>query len=330
MPLAHLPLHRSERRADTPTLQRVRSLLPSLDALPLPGSGATLDRWQGLAALARDDLSVARLAEGHADARAILVELGRADLLADGELWGVWAAEPARLRAERTTDGWRLTGDKRWCSGSAHLDRALVTATTEAGPRLFVVVPDPGWMDPTSWTPMGMAATASETAVLRSVEVPQTAAVGGIEAYVQRPGFGHGGAGVAACWWGGARAVVDALHRASPDAGDHVAAALGTAITSLAAGASLLRWGAARIDDHPDDRADADRTAAILRLGVERAARTVVDEAVAALGASGLCHDPAHSARVADLTVYLSQLSRFRAATGVGRSAAGRPLDLDL
>ncbi|WP_220377963.1 hypothetical protein [Streptomyces inhibens] len=35
--------------------------------------------------------------------------------------------------------------------------------------------------------------------------------VGDIESYVRRPGFQHGGIGVAACWLGGARAVAGAL-----------------------------------------------------------------------------------------------------------------------
>ena len=44
--------------------------------LPLPGSGATRERLAALAGLAGEDLSLARLGEGHADAVAILAELG--------------------------------------------------------------------------------------------------------------------------------------------------------------------------------------------------------------------------------------------------------------
>ena len=47
--------------------------------LPLPGGGRTRERWAVLADLAGEDLSLARLAEGHADALAILAELGAAD-----------------------------------------------------------------------------------------------------------------------------------------------------------------------------------------------------------------------------------------------------------
>ena len=45
--------------------------------LPLPGGGRTWERWAVLADLAGEDLSLARLSEGHADALAILAELGR-------------------------------------------------------------------------------------------------------------------------------------------------------------------------------------------------------------------------------------------------------------
>jgi hypothetical protein len=44
--------------------------------LPLPGSGSTWRRWAALADLAEKDLSMARLGEGHADAAAVLAELG--------------------------------------------------------------------------------------------------------------------------------------------------------------------------------------------------------------------------------------------------------------
>jgi hypothetical protein len=61
--------------------------------LPLPGGGRTRERWAVLAGLAGEDLSLARLAEGHADALAILSELGAA-LPPAGTRWGVWAAQP--------------------------------------------------------------------------------------------------------------------------------------------------------------------------------------------------------------------------------------------
>src|SRR5690242_35966 len=69
--------------------------------LPLPGSGRTWERWAVLADLAGEDLSVARLSEGHADALAILAELG-AGAPPAGSRWGVWAAQPVAGQAGLT------------------------------------------------------------------------------------------------------------------------------------------------------------------------------------------------------------------------------------
>jgi len=308
-------------------LEKVRAAVGELDQLPLPGGGGTIERWRALAGRGREDLSVARLAEGHADARAILHELVH-DVPAG--LLGVWAAQPDLLRAEPDGDGWVLRGEKAWCSGSLAIDRALVTATAPDGPRLFVVGPGGLEIVPGSWTPMGMEATRSDTLVFDGVRVGADDAVGGPGAYVDRPGFGHGGCGVAAVWWGGADGVVDALRRAAarPGAPDDVLAALGEATAGLEAAWAALATAATEIDAHPGDRDRADRRALSVRLTVERAARHALDVTTRALGASALCHQPEHAARVADLTVYLSQMHPFRSAVVLGRAVvegSGRP-----
>ena len=87
--------------------------------LPLPGSGRTWERWAAFADLAGEDLSLARLGEGHADAVAILAELGGPPP-APGSRWGVWAANPPgpSLEAVKAGGGWRLRGTKQYCSGA--------------------------------------------------------------------------------------------------------------------------------------------------------------------------------------------------------------------
>jgi hypothetical protein len=103
--------------------------------LPLPGSGWTRERWAALAALAEEDLSLARLAEGHSDADAILAELG-ASPLPVGTRWGVWAAQPPGpgLIATRIGHGWRLDGIKQYCSGARSCTDALVTGGGDGRP----------------------------------------------------------------------------------------------------------------------------------------------------------------------------------------------------
>src|SRR5579859_7555937 len=131
--------------------------------LPLPGSGRTRARWAAFADLAGEDLSVARLAEGHADAVAILPE----------------------LEARRDGANWRLRGTKRYCSGARICTHALVTAIAPDGKRLFAVdttalAPVPG-----SWPATGMA--GSDTLDVHFADVPGQP-VGAPGGYVERPG----------------------------------------------------------------------------------------------------------------------------------------------
>ena len=97
--------------------------------LPLPGSGQTAKRWRKLAALAEIDVVAGRLAEAHADATAILADLG-AEPPKPGEFWAVWAAESAEVTlAVDEVDGIaELNGSKSWCSGAGLCTHALVTA----------------------------------------------------------------------------------------------------------------------------------------------------------------------------------------------------------
>ena len=143
LPRRHPPgLASGPRRPGRPDggLGQRRRWTPGLLDLPLPGRGATAERLAGLADLGTVDLDLARLAEAHTDAAAI-----RADLGFDGPddgLWGVWAANPPAdplLARPDGRPGGVLAGTKPWCSGAGCCDRALVTARTDDGYRLFAV-----------------------------------------------------------------------------------------------------------------------------------------------------------------------------------------------
>jgi alkylation response protein AidB-like acyl-CoA dehydrogenase len=315
--------HRSEAVA---AVEWLRSARPELSALPLPGRGQTAQRWRCFMATGRRNLAWARLAEGHADAIAILTELGRPDLVGGG-CWGVWAAEPHRLRAHCRGAAWTLTGEKRWCSGSSSLDRALVTATAEDGPRLFVV--DPAMLEAVagSWPAIGMAATMSETMSF-DVEIPREHAVGEPGDYVSRPGFWHGAMGVAACWSGGTLAVADRL-LASVRAGQRddsaMRRALGRVRARLDTIAERLDVAADTIDRHPFVDPDELRERALsLRLTVEECARAVIDDVTVACGASALAYDDAFARAVTDLTLYIRQLDRHRDELELGAATERR------
>ena len=108
------------------------------EELPLPGAGATPERHRRLFAVAREDVSLAKLAEAHWDAQAILAEAGRTP--APGALYAVWASEvPGReVMLERAADGFVLRGTKGFSSGAGLVDRALVTVASPE-PRLIEV-----------------------------------------------------------------------------------------------------------------------------------------------------------------------------------------------
>jgi alkylation response protein AidB-like acyl-CoA dehydrogenase len=286
--------------------------------LPLPGAGRTLERWTALAELSAADLVLGRLAEAHADAVAILAELGGA---APDGLWGVWAAEPptARVEAVRTGGGWVLEGRKAWCSGALVLDAALVSAHADDGRRLFAVdvadvVPVPG-----TWAAVGMAASGSVAVDLDRVPARP---VGGPGAYLDRPGFWHGGAGVAACWYGGALGAARVLLTAARERAlsPHALAHLG-AVDALVTGlAAHLAVAASEVDADPDGPG-AQQRAVRLRARVEAGATEVLDRVGRALGAAPVCLDPVHARRVADLPVYLRQSHAEADLAGLGELA---------
>jgi alkylation response protein AidB-like acyl-CoA dehydrogenase len=293
--------------------------------LPLPGHGRTRVRWAALAGLAESDLSLARLAEGHADALAILDELGGPAPSA-GSRWGVWAAMPPGpgLTAAHDDGTWWLDGTKQYCSGARVCTHGLVTAQTPEGVRLFAaeVAADGVRPVPGSWPAVGMA--GSDTLDVRFRRVPATA-VGAPGGYVNRPGFAHGGVGVAACWYGGARAVARPLLAAARqrDVGPHAFAHLGAIDIALRGVAAALDQAADEIDGDPLDRKDAGpRRALRVRALTEAAATEVLDRVGRALGAGPLGHDAGHARRVADLVVYLRQHHAERDLEQLGRLVA--------
>jgi alkylation response protein AidB-like acyl-CoA dehydrogenase len=291
--------------------------------LPLPGGGRTAERLAALRAWGEADLVFARLAEGHADALAILAELGGPRPV--GARWGVWAAVPRSLTATREGGGWRINGERPWCSGARSCTHALVTAAAPDGVRLFAVTLDRATATPLdgTWPAVGMA--GSESLTVRFHDVPGEP-VGGPDDYVRRPGFWHGGIGVAACWYGGAVGVARTLwsaaakdHAARNSAakdhagkdpaakglGPHALAHLGAVDATLVASGALLDLAAEAIDADP--KGDAQLLAARVRASVAATVTEVLDRVGRALGAGPLCRDRAHARRVADLTVYVRQ-----------------------
>lgn len=279
-------------------------------ALPLPGQGATPLRHEVLANWGKKDLSLARVAEAHTDAVAILAEAGcppRSDML-----YGVWASDgPAsRLIAKRRSDDtWRLEGTKQFCSGATFLDAALVTAHDETGVLLFdLSLSDPDIrVQPSQWKNAALADTATVPVEFSGVEVASAKMLGRTDWYLRRPGFWHGAVGPAACWAGGALSLIDAagtLRRKDP----HSRAQLG-ALQALGWGLhAILEQAGREIDADPDDLRGRARVRALeVRHLIERACTEVLDRFGRATGPQLLAHDEQVARQYGALALYIRQ-----------------------
>jgi hypothetical protein len=225
--------------------------------VPLPGRGETSRRLAALARWSRSDPQFAAIAAGHAAAVAILAELGGP--APSGRLWGVWTDEADSVKAVLHHGGWALSGVRYGCAGVEVCERALVTAATGTGNQLFAIdVAD------------------TETLPLDGIHLNATRGtpVGGVGAYVSRPGYGHGLIDEAAARYGEASAAGQALLQSvgndpDPEALEH----LGAVDVALHSAYCLLADAATAVDADP--AAVSPRLAMRVRLGVNAAAAVV-------------------------------------------------------
>lgn len=302
-------------------------VLDGLGELPRPGAGATLERWRALAVVAAHDLALVKLYEGHTDALAILAEAGEPVPRRD-KTWGMWAAESpgARVTFEHSGEtACSLSGTKAWCSGARLLDAALLTIWAADGRGPFLARVDLAQagvsFDDLSWQAVGMS--ASDSVTVRFDRVPARL-VGAERFYLSRPGFWQGGIGVAACWYGGACAIAEALRDSATEAGDkagwHRLLALGILDRVLTTSSALLREAAHWVDAHP--RADAQTWALRTRAAADEACGLVLHHATRALGATPLCLDAEFARRAVDLPVFVRQCHGDRDLAVLGERVA--------
>lgn len=331
VPMTEVRLHQFLASFDPQTLREspfevlTELIAQRLDRLPLPGKGQTWTRWHALAQVSGFDLSLGKLFESHADALAILAELGEGEP-ASSTSWGVWCAESKEQRVTAwPAQGRRvkLSGAKAWCSGAAHLSHALASARTPEGERVLVSVglAQSGIdIDETPWHSPGMANT--RTATVRFEGAIGTL-IGEPGQYLSRPGFTHGAAGIAACWYGAAHAIAVYLRDRLPQACDPCRAAqLGAIDAYLNAASSVLHDCAMRIDAQPNEAGL--RHSLRARLIVEEAANKVLTGAARALGAGPLCTDPWYAQMMTDLPVFLRQSHAERDLARLGELALAR------
>lgn len=262
----------------------------------------TLIRWQILAYVASIDLTIAKWFESHLDALSILHEVGY-DRAPQG-LWAVWAAEghPDPIRYAQG----KASGTKAWCSGANMVDYALMTYRDEHGhARLLTVDIHQSGIDinNNAWQAVGMQAT--DTAAVQFQEAVASN-VGAPNSYLERVGFWHGAAGVAACWYGAAACLASYLitaYQHKPN--NYKAMYLGQISTVLAVTQQYFHHVADLIDSEPQQSHEL--IIRQLRSNVEQVARQVMETVGQALGAAPFCSN-AHFARLsADLAVFIRQ-----------------------
>lgn len=310
----------SARETNAGGLSLAHLVEAGIDRLPLPAAGQTLARWQVLAEVAAHDLSLVKLFEGHTDALSILAELDGPTPPA-GSRWGTWCAEPpdARVAMQRDGAGVRLSGTKAWCSGAAQVTHAVLSCWNADGePCLAAVAMNQPGVAVTGdgWLAVGMADSGSVDVRFDRAEGFQ---IGGPGDYVRRPGFWHGGAGIAACWLGGALGIAGMTRMRIGKAADpHRLAHLGAIDVALSSAIAVLQEAAACIDADPTG--DAQRIALRTRLVAERAATDVMHHAGRAVGAGPLCRDARFARAMADLPVFLRQSHAERDLAALGES----------
>lgn len=301
--------------AEDALLRRLREVCAT--AIPLPGGGATSLRHSRLFAIGREDLSLAKLAEAHFDAVAILAEAGRSAVT--GAIYGVWASEvPGQAL---TLQGGKLSGIKPFCSGGGLMDRALVTAE---GPEAVLVEVDlrrqgeAVRFDCSMWQTEAFRATQTGSATFTDAAVEADAVVGDPGFYLSRPGFWHGACGPAACWAGGVAGLVDFADRSKRD-DPHTLAHLAAMHTNVWSMQALLKQAGDEIDTDPVDAAAAHARALKLRHSIEQLGTDTLRRFARAYGPHPLAMNGSTARRYQEADLFLRQSHGERDLETLGR-----------
>lgn len=294
-------------------------LLSYAERIPHPAGGEdayanTLIRWQILAYVASIDLTIAKWFESHLDALTILHEVGAATTTQKASqdsmsgLWAVWAADGPILEFEPNKDSQagKVNGTKAWCSGARFVDYGLMTYRDAQGRSQLLIVDmrqDGIVIDDSSWQAVGMQATDTAAIAFTDVTAMQ---VGAADAYLERAGFWHGAAGVAACWYGATTALAQYLITSYQQKPNHYKAMyLGQINTALFGTQQCFYHVAELMASQPQSHHELAIRA--LRASTEQSARQVLEDIGQALGAAPFCTN-AHFARLAaDLPVFIRQ-----------------------
>ncbi|MNU88554.1 hypothetical protein D3C71_783660 [compost metagenome] len=271
--------------------------------LPYPASGQTYQRWQLFAQIAGSDLSLAKLFESHCDALSILNELGYQEEI-DDQIWAVWAADGGSAPLQIKDN--LCNGIKPWCSGAEFIQKALMSYKDQQGQAQLCIVnlEHPSiTTDLNHWHAVGMHATQTARVTFENTPVKP---IGHPNSYLERPGFWHGAAGVAACWYGAAVRLASFLQescQANPNPFKKLY--LGELAQQLAITKQYFQYVAELIDHQP--LLSHEREIRILRAQTEQCCLSVIERVGKALGARPFCEDATFAQLMADLPVFIRQ-----------------------
>ncbi|MGI4855219.1 MAG: acyl-CoA dehydrogenase [Janthinobacterium lividum] len=290
------------------------------EALPAPGSGATGERHRRVFETGREDLSLAKLAEAHWDAVAILQEAGLTPQ--PGARYAVWASEiPGRELA--LTNGNELSGTKEFCSGAGLVTHALLTAGAGGATMLEVdLQAAPGHLkiDGSAWAVDAFRMT--QTSAITFHNYPVTRIVGEQNWYTSRPGFWQGACGPAAAWAGGAAGLLDVVLASKRD-DPHTAAHRAGIHSNVWATECYLQAAAAEFDRDPAINAMV--RALEVRHLVEQACTDTLRRFARCMGPAPLAKSADISRRYTELDLFLRQSHAERDLEALGRAIAGCP-----
>jgi alkylation response protein AidB-like acyl-CoA dehydrogenase len=209
-----------------------------------------------------------------------------------------YASDPfaPATRARADGDGWTLDGRKclvPWIDGG---DTVLVTATTDEGPRAFLVPRDAAGLSATPEQNLGLAGLPTAELALAGVRVPPDAALESDGGASVRRILTRGRVGLAAAAVGVARAAYEIARDYAKERhafGGPIATkqAIAFRLADMAIeidGARLLAWEAAWT---LDAGRDAEREASLALQQARRVALEVADGAVQVLGGYGYIRD---------------------------------------
>ena len=284
--------------------------------LPAPGSSLSSYRYRRIFEVGQQDLSLAKLAEAHWDAVAILREAGQTP--EPGARYAVWASEiPGRELQMSSRGVTTITGTKQFCSGAGLVDRALITAGP--GGECLVEIdlhakPEALGVDGSGWSTEAFRIT--HTSALTFLEYPVISIIGEHNWYVERSGFWPGACSPAAAWAGGAAGLVDFAMGSRRDDG-HTAAHLAAMQANVWASKVYL-LAAAEEFERPHDNGMV--RALTVRHLVEQACTDTLRRFARTMGPGPMAKNADISRRYSELDLFLRQSHAERDLESLGRA----------